>query len=215
MIDLRRLRTDPDAVRAAVARRQDGFALEQLDRVIELDARRRALVTQVERLQAERNAQTEEVSRLKRAQQPADALLATLKASGEAVRGLEADLRDVEALLEVHLLNVPNLVLPEVPDGGVESNRVVRSWGTPRDFAFTPRPHWEIGQSLGLFDLPRGTKVAGSGFPLFTGPGARLVRGLASFMLDLHTTEHGYLEVQPPYVVNRASLTATGQAVLV
>lgn len=211
VIDLRRLRNDPADVRAALARRQDPLALEQLDRVIELDGRRRALVTQVERLQAERNGQTEEVARRKRAKEPVEALLATLKASGEAVRSLETDLRDVEALLEVHLLNVPNLVLPEVPDGGVEANRVVRTWGTPRQFGFTPRPHWEIGQSLGLFDLPRGTKLAGSGFPLFTGPGARLVRGLASFMLDLHTTEHGYLEVQPPYVANRASLTGTGQ----
>ena len=88
---------------------------------------------------------------------------------------------------------------------------MVRSWGTAPTFGFTPRPHWELGADLGLFDLPRGAKVAGSGFPLFTGPGARLGRALANFMLDLHTREHGYLEIAPPYLVNRASMTGTGQ----
>ena len=211
MLDLRRLRQDPAAVRAALARRRDAGALEQLDRVIALDARRRVVVAQVERLQAVRNAQSDDVARRKRAKESADDLLLTLKASAEEVRVLEADLRDVEALLEGHLLSIPNLVLPEVPDGGVEGNRIVREWGVPRAFDFAPRPHWDIGQALGLFDLARGAKLAGSGFPLFTGAGARLVRGLASFMLDLHTTEHGYLEVQPPYLVNRATLTGTGQ----
>jgi seryl-tRNA synthetase len=211
MLDLRRLRHDPAAVRAALARRLDAPALEQLDRVVTLDARRRELVTDVERVQAERNAQSDEVARRKRAGESADDLLATLKHSGDAVKALESDLRDIESLLEAHALQVPNLVNAEVPDGGAEANQVVRQWGTPRSFDFTPRPHWDLGPALGLFDLPRGTKLTGSGFPLFTGPGARLVRGLASFMLDLHTTEHGYLEVQPPYVVNRASLTGTGQ----
>lgn len=211
MLDLRRLRHDPDGVRASLARRLDDDALEQLDRVIALDAKRREMVTRVEKLQAERNSQTEEVARRKRAKEPADELLATLKASGESVRVLETDLRDVEALLEAHLLNVPNTVLPEVPSGGAEANQVVRQWGTPRQFDFAPKAHWDLGVALGLFDLPRGTKLTGSGFPLFTGMGARLVRGLASFMLDLHTREHGYLEVQPPYLVNRASLVGTTQ----
>lgn len=211
MLDLRRLRHDPVAVRESLARRLDLVALEQVDRVVELDARRRELVTEVEALQAERNAQSDNVARLKRAKEPADALLATLKESGERVRVLEADLRDVELLLEGHLLNVPNTLLADVPEGGANQNTVIRSWGAKRGFAFTPRPHWELGPALGLFDLPRGTKLTGSGFPLFTGMGARLVRGLASFMLDLHTTEHGYTEVQPPYLVNRASLTGTGQ----
>ncbi len=211
MLDLRRLRHDPVAVRAALARRQDAHALDQLERVLTLDARRRELVTEVEQVQAQRNTQTEVVARRKRAGESADELLATLKRSGEHVRALESDLRDIEALLDSHALEVPNLVNVGVPEGGADQNQVVRHWGTPREFHFTPRPHWEIGPALGLFDLPRGTKLAGSGFPLFTGPGARLVRGLASFMLDLHTTEHGYVEVQPPYLVNRASLTGTGQ----
>jgi seryl-tRNA synthetase len=211
MIDVRRVRQDPDAARAALARRLDRGALDQLGHVIELDRRRRTGLTQVEQLQAARNAQSDEVARRKKAKEPAAELLATLKASGEQVHQLEADLKDVEALLNEHLLNVPNFLLDHVPDGEAEANRIVRTWGEPRTFDFVPKPHWEIGQALGLFDLPRGVKLAGSGFPLFTGMGACLCRALANFFLDLHTREHGYHEVQPPYLVNRAALTGTGQ----
>ncbi len=211
MIDVRRVRQDPDAARAALARRLDRGALDQLGAAIDLDQRRRAMVLQVEQLQAARNAQSDDVARRKRSGEPATELLAALKVSGEQAHQLEADLKDIEALLDQHLLNVPNFLLAQVPDGEADANRVVRSWGSAPEFAFTPKPHWELGTSLGLFDLPRGAKLTGSGFPLFTGMGARLVRALANFMLDLHTREHGYLEVQPPYVVNRASLTGTGQ----
>lgn len=194
-----------------MARRLDRSALDQLGHVIGLDRRRREVVVQVEYLQAARNVQSDEVARRKRAGESADELLTTLKGSGEQVRQLEADLKDVEALLDEHLLNVPNFLLADVPDGEAQSNRVVRTWGEPRRFEFAPKPHWELGHSLGLFDLPRGAKLAGSGFPLFTGHGARLVRALVNLMLDLHTREHGYLEIQPPYLVNRTTLTGTGQ----
>ncbi len=194
-----------------MGRRLDPEALKQLDRVLDLDTRRRESVGQVERLQAERNAQTAEVARRKRAALAADDLLAELKDSGDRVRALEADLRDIESLLDAHLAALPNILLESVPDGDATANRVVRTWGEPQAFAFTPKPHWDLGAALGLFDLARGTKLTGSGFPLFTGQGARLVRGLANFMLDLHTKEHGYLEVQPPYLVNEASARGTGQ----
>ncbi len=211
MIDVRQVRQDPDAARAALARRRDATALAQLDRVVALDQRRRLLVARVEQLQAARNAQSGEVARRKRAGESADDLLAQLKVSSEEVRQLEADLKDLEALLDEHLLSVPNFLLPQVPDGDADANRVLRSWGEPRRFDFVAQAHWDLGQRLGLFDLARGAKLTGSGFPLFTGAGARLVRALANFLLDLHTMEHGYVEVQPPYVVNRASLTGTGQ----
>lgn len=211
MIDVRRVRQDPDAARVALARRLDRGALDQLGHVIALDQRRRAVVVRVEQLQAVRNVQSDEVARRKRAKESAEELLSELKRSGEEVRQLEADLKDIEALLDQHLMTVPNFLLAHVPDGEASANRVARTWGEPRSFDFTPKPHWEIGAALGLFDLPRGAKLTGSGFPLFTGPGARLVRALANFLLDLHTREHGYLEVQPPYLVNRASLTGTGQ----
>ena len=211
MIDIRLLRQEPEATRASLARRLDPSLAGVLDQLAGLDSRRREIIGRVEALKAERNSASEAVARLKKTGQPAEAEMARLKASGEEVKALDAGLRAVEAELEGALLTVPNLPLPEVPDGDAADNRVVRSWGTPPAFGFTPRPHWELGADLGLFDLPRGAKVTGSGFPVFTGPGARLGRALANFMLDLHTREHGYLEIAPPYLVNRASMTGTGQ----
>ncbi len=211
MIDIRLLRQDPDAVRAALGRRGDPAVDAVADRLLAADRRRRELLVEVEGLKATRNTASEEVARRKKAGEPADALLAELKASGERVKALDAEVREVDAALEADLLTVPNLPHPAVPDGDATANRLVREVGTAPAFGFTPRPHWELGERLGLFDLPRGAKISGSGFPVFTGMGARLVRSLAAFMLDLHTREHGYREIAPPYLVNRASMTGTGQ----
>jgi seryl-tRNA synthetase len=211
VLDLKRLRQDPDGVRSALARRGDASLDAALDQVLELDRRRRDLLARAEALKAERNAASDEVARLKRGGQPADALIAQLKTSGDEVRVLDDETRSVDASLERLMLEIPNLPHPGTPDGGSEANRVIRTWGEPPVLGFEPRAHWDLGAALGLFDLAAGAKVAGSGFPLFTGSGARLVRALANFMLDLHTTEHGYLEIAPPYLVNRATLTATGQ----
>lgn len=211
MIDLRLLRTDPERTRESLLRRGDDTLGPALDAVLALDRRWRAAVTEVEQLKAARNAQTEEVARKKRAREPADDLLAELKASAERVKALDAETRELEEALHQALLRIPNLPHPAAPTGSAEANRVVRTWGVAPSLDFTPRPHWELGASLGLLDLPRGSKITGAGFPVFTGPGARLVRALSGFMLDLHSREHGYLEVAPPYMVNRASLTGTGQ----
>jgi seryl-tRNA synthetase len=211
VIDLKRLRQDPEGTRAALLRRGDPSLAPLLDDLLALDRRRRALLAEVERIKAERNAASEEVARRKRAKEPAEELLAALKASGDRVKALDAEVREVDGALDAALLRVPNVPHPDVPDGDASGNRIIRSWGEPPRFAFTPQPHWDLGARLGLFDLPRGAKLAGSGFPLFTGQGARLVRALQNFMLDLHTREHGYEEVHPPLLVNRAALTGTGQ----
>ncbi len=211
MIDLKRVRQDPDAARAALERRLDPALGPALDELLTLDRRRRSLLTRAEQLKAERNTATEEVARRKRAGEPADDLMASLKTSGDAVRLLETELREVEQSLDARALALPNFPLDELPDGDATANRVVRTWGEPPRFDFAACPHWDLGADLGLFDLARGAKLTGSGFPLYTGPGARLVRALANFMLDLHTREHGYLEMAPPYLVNRATLTGTGQ----
>ena len=211
MIDLKRLRQDPEGSRASLARRRDPSVLALLDVVLDLNRQRRELLVTVETLKAERNAATEEVARRKRAREAAGELMAGLKASGEAVKGLDAQLREIEAALESHALGIPNFPLDGIPDGDAAANRVIRSWGQPPRFAFEPRPHWELGTALGMLDLAAGAKIAGSGFPLFRGPGARLVRALREFMLDVHTREHGYEEVAPPYLATRASLTGTGQ----
>jgi len=211
VIDLRLLRQDPAAGRAALLRRGDENLGRAVDALLELDRRWRAAVTEVERLKAERNAQSEEVARRKRGNEPADDLRARLKESGERVKSLEADSRAAENNLHDMLLRLPNIPHPAAPTGAAEANRVVRSWGEIPRFDFAPKPHWELGESLGILDLARGAKVAGSGFPVFAGQGARLSRALAGLMLDLHTREHGYQEIAPPYLVNRATMTGTGQ----
>lgn len=211
MIDVKRLRQDPEGSRALLARRLDPATDALLDRIVALDRNRRELLVRAESLKAERNAASEEVARLKKAKEDATELLARLKASGEEVKALDAELRAVDEALDAELLSVPNFLHESVPDGPAEKNVVVRSWGTVPSFDFAPKPHWELGESLGILDLPAGAKVAGSGFPLMKGQGAKLVRALANFMLDLHTTEHGYTEVAPPYLVNAASARGTGQ----
>jgi seryl-tRNA synthetase len=211
VIDIRLLRQDAGATRAALARRLDPALDALLVEILELDQRRRELLTRVEALKAARNAASEEVARRKKAKEPAEDLLRELKQSGEEVKNLDGEVRAVETELEALLLGVPNIPLAEIPDGDAGANAVRRSWGVIPQFGFAPRPHWELGQSLGLFDLARGAKLTGSGFPLFTGMGARLVRALQNFMLDLHTREHGYVEVAPPYLVSRATMTGTGQ----
>lgn len=211
MIDLRRLRQDPEGTRAELARRRDGTVEAMLDDLLALDARRRQLLTRVESLKAERNKATEEVARRKRAREPAENLMAGLRASGDEVRALDAELRELDAALDRRALEVPNLPLPGCPEGDASSNEVIRTWGTPPVFDHVALPHWDLGERLGILDLPRGAKLSGSGFPLFVGLGARLVRALANFMMDLHTREHGYVEVVPPLLLTRASLQGTGQ----
>jgi seryl-tRNA synthetase len=211
VIDIKRLRQDPAGSRAGLMRRGDPSLGPTLDAILDLDRQRRDLLVQVESLKAERNAASDEVARRKRARQPADDLMERLKASGEEVRELDQRLREIEKALEERLLTVPNFTVEQVPDGDASANRVVRSWGSPPQLDFVPKPHWELGVALGVIDLPAGVKITGSGFPLFTGMGARLIRALANFMLDLHTKEHGYLEISPPYLVNRATITGTGQ----
>jgi seryl-tRNA synthetase len=211
VIDLRRLRSDPDGSRASLARRGDGSVLAQVDRILELDRRRRELLTRTESLKAGRNAASDEVARRKKNREPADDLLAQLKASGETVKALDADVRALDAELEAAVLLIPNFPHASAPDGDASANRVVRSWGETRSFGFVPKPHWEIATALGILDLPVGAKLTGSGFPLFRGLGARMGRALAGFMLDLHTREHGYEEIAPPYLANAASMTGTGQ----
>lgn len=211
MIDLRRLRQDPAGSRASLLRRGDPSIASAVDTILSLDRQRRDILVRVEALKAERNAASDEVARRKRTNAPVTDLMERLKLSGEEVKVLDHELKQIEEALDGLALTLPNFPDDRAPEGDASANRLVRSWGMPPVLEFAPRPHWELGETLGLLDLPAGVKVAGSGFPLFTGMGAKLGRALASFMLDLHTREHGYLEIAPPYLVNRASLTGTGQ----
>lgn len=210
MIDLKLLRASPQQVRSALARRGDPAVTRLLDELEALDMRRRALAGQLDQLKAQRNEAAKADARVMKEKGELPAALRDERRSlGGRIDAVEAQLRELETTVEHKLLYVPNLPLPEVPDGDESHNKVVRTWGehAPK----TGRPHWEIAETLGILDLPRGAKLSGSGFPVFVGAGAKLVRGLINFMLELHTAEHGYVEVEPPFLVRRDSMVGTGQ----
>ncbi len=210
VIDLKWIREHPDEARAVLGRR-GADAVNLVNRALDLDAAWRDRLQRVERLKARRNAASEEVAKLKKAGQDVSNLIAELKTLSDSIKQLDAEVRELEEQLREVLLRIPNRPMEDVPDGDATCNQVVFSWGQPRRFDFEPKPHWELGQRLGILDLPRGAKVAGSGFPVFTGAGAYLIRSLISFMIDIHTREHDYVEVAPPLLVNAASALGTGQ----
>jgi len=209
--DLRLLRDNLESLREGMRRRLQLDALApRIDRAEILDRDRRSLIQRADEKKAARNAATQEVARRKKAKENADELIAQTRALGDEISALELELSGVEGELGEILMQLPNIPLADVPDGGEESNRVVRSWGEPRP-AGGVRPHWEIAEQLGILDLPAGAKISGSGFVVFKRGGARLVRALMSFMLDLHTSEHGYEEAWVPTLVTRETMTGTGQ----
>jgi len=211
MLDLRALRADPDRVRTALARRGGGAGEEAVSGILALDERRREAITRADALRARRNEVSRAIGELKRAGGDASESIADMQAVAREISELDAVVSECDEGVRAFLLGTPNLPLDPVPDGGVESNRIVREWGEPVVHDFDARPHWEIGESLGLLDLARGAKVSGSGFPVLRGRGARLQRVLIDWMLDLHVEEHRYEETRVPYLVNEASLLGTGQ----
>jgi seryl-tRNA synthetase len=206
VIDLKLLRASPAQVRAAVARRGDPSLTRLLDEIEALDMKRRTLTAQLDTLKAERNDAAKTDAQLAKARgKLPDDIVAARRKLGDRITNLESELRQIETTLDAKALFVPNSPLPDVPD----EQTTLRSWGTPAPKG--GKPHWEIAEHLGILDLPRGAKLAGSGFPLLMGAGARLARALINFMLDLHTREHGYIEVEPPFLVRREVITGTGQ----
>ncbi len=209
MYDLKALRENLDNIRTALGRRGNDVPWADLQKLSE---ERRAATTQVEQLRFELNKGSEEVARLRRAKEPAEAAMAAMKQLGDRIKDAEGALRKVEASLTDVALRIPNLPHASVPVGADASENVeVRRWGTVPSFSSPPKPHWEVGEHLGILDFDRAAKIAGARFSVMTGAGARLERALINYMLDLHTTQHGYREVLPPLMVNRASMTGTGQ----
>ena len=209
MLDARFIRENLAAVRQRLATRG---AEVSLDAFVAADAERRRILGEVEARRAELNRLSKQVGEAVQRREDATEPRTKAAALGPAIQEFDARLKKVEAQIEELLLAVPNLPHASVPLGrdGAE-NVQVRRWGTPREFPFAPRPHWEIGEGLGILDLERAAKVAQSRFPLLRGAGARLERALIAFMLDLHTREHGYLEWLPPLLVNRDCMVGTGQ----
>lgn len=177
-----------------------------------LDQERRKLITAVEQLKAARNKASDEIARLKKAKQDASALIAEMKRVSDEIKQSDERVAELDGRVREFMLTVPNLPHSSVPVGqDPAANVEVRRWGVPPKFDFTPRPHWEVGEGAGILDLPSAAKIAGARFALYKGLGARLERALANFMLDLHTSEHGYTEILPPFIVNTASLVGVGQ----
>jgi seryl-tRNA synthetase len=209
MYDLRALRDNLDAIRQQLGPRGADVPWERIQKLVE---ERRGLTGQVERLRHELKKGSDEVAKLKREKQPADEAMAAMKALGERIKSLEGGLREVEDQLIDLNLRIPNLPHPSVPVGtGSSGNVELRRAGTAPTFTTPPRSHWDIGEALGILDFDRAAKIAGARFVVLTGAGARLERALINYMLDLHTSQHGYREVLPPFMVNRPAMTGTGQ----
>jgi seryl-tRNA synthetase len=210
MLSRELLRSEPEAVRARVAVR--GGEPELVDRWVELDRRRRAVLAELEDLKRRRNEASKEIGELKREGKDAEAQIAEVGELKGRVTELEAELTTVDISLDEATLSLPNLAHQSVPEGAdEEANRVERIIGDPPEFAFEPKAHWDLGPALGILDFERGAKIAGARFTVYFGAGARLERALINFMLDLHTREHGYTEEQPPFIVNSDALIGTGQ----
>ena len=211
MLDIRRLRAEGEVVSRALSRRDaDGF-VGTVDEVLGMDEVRRSILSEVNDLKAQRNEVSKRIGELKREGADATDLIEEMKGVGERISDLDDEVARADKRIRDLLLVTPNLPLEEVPEGGEENNAVVRTVGMPADFSFEPKPHWDLAGELDILDLPRGSKLSGSGFPVLKGMGARLQRCLIDFMLDIHTKEHGYTEVRVPYLVTRDALTATGQ----
>jgi seryl-tRNA synthetase len=210
MLDLKFLRANFSEVKEKLQHR--GEDLTDLGRFEELDQRRRNLIVEAEQLKSKRNEVTQQVAALKREKQEADQLIQEMRAVGERIKTLDDELRGVEETLELLLMSIPNIPHESVPIGDTEEDNVeIRKRGQVREFEFEAKPHWDVADQLGILDFERAGKVTGSRFVFYKGLGARLERALMNFMLDLHVDVHGYTEVLPPYLVNRASMTGTGQ----
>jgi len=209
MLDLKFVRGNPQKVQEALASRGAKFSLTEF---LRLDEERREKLFIVEQMKNRRNVVSEEIGRLKKAGKDAPDIVLEMRDLSRSIKEKDEEIKEVEGRLQEILLDIPNIPHESVPVGkDASDNPVVREWGRPRNFGFNPRPHWEIGEDLSILDFERGGKVTGARFCFYKGLGAKLERAVISFMLDLHTSEHGYTEIFPPFMVNRDSMIGTGQ----
>lgn len=209
MYDLAYFRANLETIAARLATR--GFKLD-VDHFRALDARRRAALTEAESLKAQRNAESMEISKLRKQGVDTTERQEKVREIGERISSLDSQVSQLDEEFRSWLAGIPNVPHESVPTGsGSEDNVVVRTWGEPPKFSFEPKPHWDLGADLKILDLPRAAKLTGARFAVYWGAGAKLERALINFMLDIHTREHGYTEVLPPFLVNSASLFGTGQ----
>jgi len=208
MLDLKFIRENAELVRKAAGDKNES---PDIDKIVELDKKRRAVIQEVERLKALRNRVSEQIATKKKKKEDAAGDIAEMKEVGRKISAFDDDLRSVKEALDYHLMRVPNMPHESVPVGpDEESNEFISEWGERPEFDFEPLPHWEIAEKLGLLDLPTGAKIAGSGFYVYQGLGARLQRALINFMLDTHSAD-GFREIWPPFLANHEAMAGTGQ----
>jgi len=210
MLDINFIRNNPDKVKQAIALKHENAA--SIDQLLEVDTQRRSMIHACEQLKSKRNEKSKEVSELKKKGQDASKIIEETKKIGDDIKSIEEKLKELDTQITNLMLRIPNIPAADVPIGKDEKdNVVVKSWGQRKTFDFTPLPHWELGSILNILDTERASKISGSGFILLKGLGARLERALFSFMLDVHTRDHGYTELFPPFLVTRTTMTGTGQ----
>lgn len=209
MIDIKLIRNNPDILKKALLKRKENF---DIDQILNLDEKRRQILFEVEQLKNKQNNASKMIPAYKKEGKDVSQLMEEMKSLSDKIKTLDAQVREIDDELNKLLLTIPNIPNSTVPDGDSDEDNVeIRKWGEPRNFDFEPKAHWELGEKLGILDSSAAAKVTGARFTFYKGLGARLERALMNFMLDLHTTKHGYTEVFPPFMVHRNSMIGTGQ----
>ena len=209
MLDIKILRQEPDRIREALKNRNNPLDITP---AIELDAKRRELLSDVEQKKAKQNEISKKIPQMKKAGEDTAPIFAEMKELSNEIKVDDDKVREIDEQLRNYMLSIPNIPNDSVPVGKDDTeNEEIRKFGTPREFDFEPKAHWDIGTDLDILDFERGTKIAGTRFTVYKGLGAKLERAVIQFFLNTNTEESGYTEIQPPYMVNRASMTGTGQ----
>lgn len=212
MLDLKRIRTNPEEIKKALTNRGEDFDTAVIDELIALDEERRKILVQVETLKSKRNQVSAEIPKKKKAGEDVTAIMAEMRELGDEIKEFDVKTNEIDEKIKYIMLRIPNIPNPSVPEGESDEDNVeIKRWGEPTKFDFEPKAHWDLGTDLNILDFERGGKIAGSRFTIYKGLGARLERSIINYFLDKHTTENGYTEVLPPYMVNRDSMTGTGQ----
>jgi seryl-tRNA synthetase len=212
MLDLKKIRNNPEEIKKLLSNRGEDFDLSSIDEVVSLDEERRNILVKVEELKKNRNESSAKIAKMKKSGESADEVLAEMKKLSSEIKEYDVKLSNIDDKIQYIMLRIPNIPNSQVPDGKSDADNVeIRRWSEPTKFDFEPKAHWDIGTDLNILDFERAGKVSGSRFTFYRGLGSRLERSIISYFLDVHTEKHGYTEMMPPYMVNRDSMTGTGQ----
>ncbi|WP_300381481.1 serine--tRNA ligase [Clostridium sp.] len=212
MLDLKRIRNNPEEIKAALKNRGEDFNESTIDEIISLDEQRRSILVEVEILKNKRNQVSSEIPKRKKAGEDVSPIMSEMRNLGDEIKEHDNKLADINSKIEYIMLRMPNIPNPQVPEGDTDEDNVeIKKWGEPTKFNFEPKAHWDLGTSLNILDFERGGKISGSRFTIYKGIGARLERSIINYFIDKHTFENGYEEILPPYMVNRESMVGTGQ----